>query len=79
MQQASVDYGELHQNNAATPSQCANKPCLVNEYNPNPALTPEQFQQRFCAAHSAGTAFWYWRHGQEDAEFLRSLDLMHCP
>ena len=79
LQSAAVDYGELHQNAAATADQCAGKPCLVNEYNPNPPLTPEQFQQRFCAARQQGTAFWYWRHGQSEADFLRSLDLMHCP
>jgi hypothetical protein len=81
LQDAAIDYGELHHNGAATPAQCANKPCLVNEYNPNPSLTPEQFLQRFCAARQQGTSFWYWRHGQSDADFLRSLDLMQagCP
>ncbi|MDP1828935.1 MAG: hypothetical protein Q8L48_37080 [Archangium sp.] len=81
MQHASVDYGELHQDDSATPAQCANKPCLVNEYNPNPTLTPVEFHQRFCAARQQGTAFWYWRHGQSEADFRRSLDLMQagCP
>lgn len=79
LQSAAVDYGELHQSSAATPDQCAGKPCLVNEYNPNPPLTPEQFQQQFCAARRQGTSFWYWRHDQSEADFLRSLGLMHCP
>ena len=81
MQHTSVDYVELHQDDSATPAQCANKPCLVNEYNPAPSLTPAEFHQRFCAARQQGTVFWYWRHGQSDADFLRSLDLMQagCP
>lgn len=81
MQHASVDYVELHQNQAPTPAQCAGKPCMVNEYNPDPPLTPQQFKQRYCAARQQGTFFWYWRHGQSDADLRASLDLMQagCP
>lgn len=81
MQLSGVDYVELHQNQPATPTQCFGKPCFVNEYNPNPALTPAQFHQRFCAARDQGTAFFYWRHGQAEADMLESLRLMGqgCP
>lgn len=68
-----VDYLEFHQNTALSAAQCSGKPCMVNEYNPNPALTPAQFQDRFCAAKRAGTSFWYWRHGQTQAQLLDSL------
>jgi len=79
LQDPAIDYGELHQTTAATPSQCAGKPCLVNEYNPNPPLTADQFHTRFCAARQAGTAFWYWRHGQDDAAMNASLDALSAP
>lgn len=76
-----VDFVELHQNQPATAAQCAGKPCLVNEYNPNPPLTAAQFHQRFCAARAQGTSFWYWRHGQSEMAMRQSLALMAqgCP
>jgi hypothetical protein len=76
-----VDFVELHQNQAATPSQCQGKPCLVNEYNPNPPLTAAQFHARFCAARAQGTTYWYWRHGQSDTVMQQALALMRqgCP
>lgn len=76
-----ADFVELHQNQPATPAQCQGKPCLVNEYNPNPPLTAAQFHARFCAARSQGTTFWYWRHGQSDAVMRQALALLRqgCP
>ncbi|MCC6335294.1 MAG: hypothetical protein IT380_15055 [Myxococcales bacterium] len=81
MQLADVDYLEEHQNQPLAASQCFGKPCFVNEYNPNPPLSPAQFHQRFCAARDEGTAFFYWRHGQSEADMLQSLTLMGqgCP
>lgn len=81
MQDPTVDFVELHQNDAASPSQCAGKPCLVNEYNPTPSLTAAQFHQRWCAARQAGTVFWYWRHDQDAAVMAASLASMStaCP
>lgn len=76
MQLPVVDYLELHQQTALTTAQCLGKPCMVNEYNPSPPLTPSQFEQRFCAARAQGTAFWYWRHGQSDAHMLESLAVL---
>jgi hypothetical protein len=76
-----VDYVERHQNQPASPADCLGKPCLVNEYNPNPPLTAAQLHERFCAARSNGTTFWYWRHGQSDAVMAQSLALVDqgCP
>ena len=53
----------------------------MNEYNPDPPLTPQQFQQADCTARSQGTWFWYWRHGQSEAQMLDSLELESedCP
>ncbi|MEW5742374.1 MAG: hypothetical protein AB1938_25880 [Myxococcota bacterium] len=81
MQLPEVDYLEAHQNQPLSAAQCFGKPCFVNEYNPNPPLTPAQFHQRFCAARDQGTAFFYWRHGQSEPDMLQSLSLMGqgCP
>lgn len=79
MSSAVIDYGELHQNGAATSAQCGGKPCLVNEYNPDPPLTADQFHARVCAARSAGTWFWYWRHGQSAQALAASLSLLDAP
>jgi hypothetical protein len=68
-----VDYLEFHGSTPLSAVQCFGKPCMVNEYNPNPALTPEQFSQRYCSARAQGTAFMYWRHGQSEADMLASL------
>ncbi|MFO0601331.1 MAG: hypothetical protein U0228_38840 [Myxococcaceae bacterium] len=79
MGNGALDFAELHQGTAPTLASCAGKPCGVNEYNPNPPLTPQQFQQRFCAARGNGTAFWYWRHGQDDAALDASLSKLTEP
>ncbi|MBN1771216.1 MAG: hypothetical protein JXB32_08155 [Deltaproteobacteria bacterium] len=71
-----VDYLEFHQDGAADPAGCFGRPCGVNEYNPDPALTPEQLHAAFCAARAWGTYYWYWRHGQDAAAMDRSLDLL---
>lgn len=70
---SAADFVELHQDQPATVTQCGGKPCLVNEYNPRPPLTAAQFHQRFCAAKSQGTSFWYWRHEQSEAVMNQSL------
>ena len=76
-----VDFLEFHQNNALDPNRCLGKPCLVNEYNPNPSLTPAQLHQRYCTARSNGTYFWYWRHGQDQTAMVETLGLIGagCP
>jgi hypothetical protein len=82
MQDAAIDYGELHQDlPAASPAACAGKPCLVNEYNPNPALDAPTLHQRYCDARAAGTYFWYWRHDQAQGVMDATLDLIAagCP
>jgi hypothetical protein len=76
MQATAVDYLEFHQDAAADPASCLGKPCGVNEYNPEPPMTPAQFQAQYCAAQAWGTYFWYWRHGQVEADFLASLAVM---
>jgi hypothetical protein len=78
---AEVDFVELHGDAAADPSQCAAKPCLVNEYNPDPPLSPEEIHDRYCAALGLGTYFWYWRHGQDEAAMDASLSMIAagCP
>jgi hypothetical protein len=78
-QLAEVDYLEFHQSSALSAAQCGGKPCMVNEYNPTPALTPAQFQDRYCAAQRNGTAFWYWRHDQTEAQMLDSLSRLRQP
>lgn len=75
----SVDYLELHQQRALSAAQCGGKPCMVNEYNPSPALTPEEFRQRYCTARAQGTGFWYWRHGQSDEQMRQSLAVLAAP
>ncbi|MBI5496834.1 MAG: hypothetical protein HY904_17605 [Deltaproteobacteria bacterium] len=77
----SVDFGELHQNRAADPTQCGGKPCLVNEYNPDPPMEPAVLHERYCAARNAGTYFWYWRHGQDATAMDATLALLRdgCP
>jgi hypothetical protein len=72
----SIDFVELHQATAPMPSQCGGKPCLANEYNPDPALSPAALHQQFCAARANGTSFWYWRHGQTDAQMSATLALI---
>jgi len=79
MQSPEVDYLEFHQSTPLTAGQCLGKPCLVNEYNPSPALTPAQFRQRFCAARQQGTSFWYWRHDQTEDQMLESLTQLGQP
>lgn len=81
MNAPSVDYLEFHQTQALPASACFGKPCLVNEYNPKPALTPQELHQRFCAAQQQGTYFWYWRHGQSAPDMGTTLDLIAagCP
>lgn len=76
MQSAGVDYVELHRNTAASPSLCAGKPCLVNEYNPDPPMTPNQLHDEVCAARANGTYFWYWRHGQSAQDMAATLALI---
>lgn len=71
-----VGYVELHQATAADPSRCGGKPCLVNEYNPDPPLEPAALLAQFCAAEQSGTYFWYWRHGQSDAAMRETLALI---
>jgi hypothetical protein len=73
MQLPGVDYLEFHQDEPLNPTQCFGKPCFVNEYNPNPPLTPVEFAVRYCTANDQGTAFFYWRHGQSEADMLLSL------
>jgi len=79
MQLPVVDYLEFHQNQPLAAAQCFGKPCFANEYNPDPPLTPAQFSQRFCAARAQGTAFFYWRHGQDEAAMLDSLSRLGQP
>ncbi|MBI5528794.1 MAG: hypothetical protein HY897_20885 [Deltaproteobacteria bacterium] len=71
-----IDFAEFHQDGAADPGQCHGKPCLVNEYNPDPPLTPEELHAEFCAARSMGTYFWYWRHGQTKQQMDQTLGLI---
>ena len=64
MQSAEVEYLEFHQTAPLAASSCFGKPCLVNEYNPSPALTAQELKANYCAALGNGTYYWYWRHGQ---------------
>ena len=77
-----VDYIELHQPTAPDPAGCFGKPCLSNEYNPDPAMTPEQLFAEVCSARALGTYFWYWRHGQTQEQMDATLGLIQageCP
>jgi hypothetical protein len=76
LQAPGVDFVELHQSHAAAPGQCFGKPCLVNEYNPNPPLSPAELYDEYCAGRAAGTYFWYWRHGQSEAQMAETLALI---
>ncbi len=76
-----VDFLEFHQNQPLDSNQCNGKPCLVNEYNPNPPMSPATLSQRYCTARGNGTYFWYWRHGQDEADMLVTLGRISagCP
>jgi len=76
---AQVDFVEQHGDDALSRSACGGKPCLVNEYNPRPPLTPAQLRAQFCSARMQGTYFWYWRHGQSEADLAATLALMAQP
>ena len=73
----SVDYVERH--GAVVNGPLAGRPTAVNEYNPNPPLAAEQWRQNFCAARSAGTYYWYWRHGQSHSAMVQSLAYLGEP
>jgi hypothetical protein len=81
MQSAAVEYLEFHQDQPLAASSCFGKPCLVNEYNPNPALSAQELTARYCAARAAGTYYWYWRHGQTQPVMDATLDAIAagCP
>lgn len=75
MAAAEVDYIEFH----GTPldaSECFGKPCLVNEYNPRPPLSPQDLHALYCQALRQGTYFWYWRHEQDAAHMDDTLALL---
>lgn len=76
LQAVGIDYAEFHRDTAADPAQCHGKPCLVNEYNPNPPMTPVELFAQYCAARAAGTYFWYWRHGQTQQQMDQTLGLI---
>jgi hypothetical protein len=76
MAAAGVQYIELHQASAPDPAGCYGKPCLSNEYNPDPPMTPEEIHEQYCLGVSMGTYFWYWRHGQTAEQMDQSLALI---
>lgn len=75
-----VDYLEFH-GDPLDATACLGKPCLVNEYNPDPPLTPAALHQRYCAARAARTYYWYWRHEQSVQDMERTLSRIAggCP
>jgi hypothetical protein len=81
MQSAVVENLELHQTAPRSSSSCFGKPCGVNEYNPNPALTADELKANYCAARANGTYYWYWRHGQTQPVMDATLALVAagCP
>jgi hypothetical protein len=78
MQAEGVAYIEFHGDTAPDPASCYGRPCLSNEYNPSPPMTPDELHGQFCAARAAGTYFWYWRHGQVDADMEQTLSLIQA-
>jgi hypothetical protein len=78
MQAEGVEYIEFHRNTAVDAGSCYGRPCLVNEYNPSPSLTPDELHAQYCAALAGGTYFWYWRHGQIDADMEQTLSLIQA-
>jgi hypothetical protein len=78
MQAEGVAYIEFHQDTAPDPASCYGRPCLSNEYNPSPAMTPDELHGQYCAARAASTYFWYWRHGQSDADMEQTLSLIQA-
>jgi len=76
IQESGIDYGEFHRESPVDSSRCHGKPCGVNEYNPEPPFTPQQIHDAFCAAKSAGTYVWYWRHGQSASQMDQTLSLI---
>jgi len=48
----------------------------INEYNPKPSLSPQKLYQNYCDSVSYGTHYWYWRHGQPQADMVRTMELM---
>jgi len=75
-----VDYIESHRK-TPHPAPVVGRPSLVNEYNPNPAFTPQQMNEKRCAAEKGGTFWWYWRHTQTLEEMRETLRLFlePCP
>ena len=76
MQAEGVQYIEHHGEHAPDPASCYGRPCLSNEYNPRPPMTPEALFGEFCTARAAGTYFWYWRHDQPAGDMERTLTLI---
>jgi len=58
-----VDYIEEHATVPLT-APIANRPSMINEYNPNPAFGPVQMNDNRCFSERNGTWWWYWRHSQ---------------
>ncbi len=71
-----ISYSQFHQNGPVPVAQCGGKPCGVNEYNPDPPLTPSELSANVCTAEQAGTWFSYWRHGQDTAAMQQTLSLI---
>jgi hypothetical protein len=73
-----IAYSQWHGSDPQDPTECGGKPCGVNEYNPDPPLTPVQLSANVCAAEQAGTWFAYWRHGQDATAMQATLELIQA-
>lgn len=76
-----VDYVTIHtdQPMSTGPSACntTTKPCINNEYNPNPPMLPEAMNTLRCDAESKGLIWGYWRHGQSYAQSQQTWELLN--
>lgn len=74
-QHASIQYIE-HHNDGGAIAPLYNKPTLVNEYNPTPAITPSQVAAQVCVARAVGSQFWYWLQEDQTAAIEQTLALI---
>jgi hypothetical protein len=66
----------IHTNGESWPTPINGRFTLVNEYNPNPPMTPEALASMWCRAIEDGTIYVPWRHGMPMEDWLKALGLI---
>lgn len=73
-----VDYVEEHRTSPLE-GPMANRPSMVNEYNPRPPFSPTKMNDYRCFAEANGTWWWYWRHEQTLDQMSATAELYRQP